>query len=230
MRSRNLPWIIAIILGLVLILTLVLCQPWKNSNTHGPSLVKIEDAEDANASRELEKNIKIVSSSSSPKLVIESLEPKVTPTNSLSITNSIDNVEFIGDAGFSFLKSSTGAMLPVFYFRKNLLNKVGQENKTPYLYKSSKGSVAPKFKERGDYYFTIDAGKKIYPAKGKEAIITSNAYLGMKKNGYEAWLAYELEENGYMDVGEKVSLLYDPNTKGINFAIKVRDWAPRSPR
>jgi hypothetical protein len=187
----------------------------------------------------LRKNIKTIkvkatndNSEASKKLIIALRKSKVALeksnsalTGSLSITKNIDKVEFTDDAGFSFLQSSTGAMVPVFYFHKNLLDKIGQKGKTPYLYKSSEKNISPKFKHRGEYFFTIYASKKIQPAPGKSCTILGNAYLDIKGNGFQAWLAYELEENGYMSVDGNITLLHNEETNGTDFAIKIEDWA-----
>ncbi|NCD00989.1 hypothetical protein EOL94_02770 [bacterium] len=227
-KKNGQAWILPVLVSLVLIvLFFFFVRNKENKEKQATSIVSVIDNDsetEASASEELQKDMKIVSTSKTPKLTIEVPEPAATPTGSLSVTGSIDNVKFSGDAGFGFLKSSTGAMIPVFYFHKNLLTKVERPTEKPFLYKSSENNIAPAFKVRGDYFYSIDAGKKIYPSEGAETIITGNAYLGIKPNGYEAWLAYELEEHGYMDVGGEVSLLYNQKTGGIDFAIKVKDW------
>ncbi|MCF7820643.1 MAG: hypothetical protein K9M44_04220 [Candidatus Pacebacteria bacterium] len=126
--------------------------------------------------------------------------------------------KFIGDIGFVFFEGAT--LVPVFYFHEKLLELVPGDLLEPTLYK---GSEAPTLKKIGHYYY-VQKNERIVPgAQGDVVILKANVYLGMKADGYQAWLAYELEAQSLYPSGD-FFYVFDSNTGGIDIARKLKGY------
>ncbi len=218
MKTRT--WIM--IAAIVVLLGYVVYLLIDRNDDSTQEVVKTELLE-KDASSELKNSEELIEKNPGIITVDPNSSIKATPIASLMTIKNIDKVMFTGDAGFTFLETTRGN-IPIFYFKEDLVEKAGRTGVVPQLYKPKDGQGTMDFNKRGEYYYVIDDGKKIVLAPGNEALITGNAYLGIKPNGHEAWLAYELEAQGYAEVNGTAKLWYNEKTKGTDFATLIKGY------
>lgn len=209
--------LLALILLLVGFVIYLLLRNEKDSSSS-----RVEDPIESLASDRLRDNEQKIQEN--PEIITTSPnDMRAVGITSLVTIKNIDKVNFSGDAGFAFLQISRGS-IPIFFFHQSLISKAGRTGVEPQLYKPEGDQGVMKFQKKGEYFYFIDDGKKIINSPGDQVLITGNAYLGMKPNGYEAWLAYELEAQGYAEINGDAQLWYNQKTGGVDFATKIENY------